>query len=261
MKPFLLYLLLGCSTFAFSQTPAKKINEAKDATASKEVLIAGASDLKFAMDSLITVFIHENPGTVIKPVYGSSGNFYEQISSGAPFDLFFSADMDYPRKLQGQKKTLTPVKQYGTGQIVLWSQKKDPSLEKMDGLLVTGVHIIAIANPAHAPYGKRAEESLRYYKIYDKVKNKLVLGENISQAAQFARSGAADIGILALSLAMSPTMQKDGGKYWLIPAETHQPLDQGYVLLQHAKGNVTAERFAGFINSARAAVVLRYFGL
>jgi len=230
-------------------------------SAQKEILVAAAADLRFAMDSLVVLFRKDNPVLTIKVVYGSSGNFYEQISNGAPFDLFFSADMEYPRKLEEQRKTLTPVQQYGTGHLVLWSKKLDPSLAKMNSLLDNSVTRIAIANPAHAPYGKRALESLQYYKLYDKAKARLVMGENISQAAQFLKSGAADIGIIALSLALSPAMQNEGGKYWLIPAEAYQPLQQGYVMLEHARGNAGADKFREFIGSAKAAPVMKYFGL
>ncbi len=227
---------------------------------STEVLIAAAADLKFAMDSVVAVFSRTNPGFTIKVVYGSSGNFFQQISNSAPFDLFFSADIDYPRQLQQQHKTLSAVKLYGTGQLVLWSKVLDPNQEKMNSLLNSAVKKIAIANPAHAPYGKRGEESLHYYKLYDKIKDKLVIGENIAQTAQYAQSGAADIGIIALSLALSPAMQQAGGKYWLIPADSHQPLQQGYALLPHAKGNAGAEKFADFFSSAAAAAVLKNFG-
>jgi molybdate transport system substrate-binding protein len=225
------------------------------------VLVAAAADLKFAMDSLISAFSATNPGIPIKASYGSSGNFFSQISNGAPYDLFFSADMDYPRKLEEQHLTLTAVKPYAIGQIVLWSKKLDPAKEKMNSLLNSSITKISIANPAHAPYGKRAQESLVYYKLYDQVKDKLVFGENISQAAEYVTSGAADIGIIALSLASSPAMRDQGGKYWLIPAEAHQPLQQGYTLLQHAKGNAGAEKFSDFVGTPKAISILNYFGL
>ena len=227
----------------------------------QETLIAAAADLQFAMDSILVIFNREHPGQQVKAVYGSSGNFYEQIVNGAPFDLFFSADMDYPRKLQEQGKTLTAVKQYGTGQIVLWSKTIDPGKSRMNTLLDPSISKIAIANPTHAPYGQRAVESLKYYQLYDKINSRLVLGENISQTAQFVKSGAADIGIIALSLALSPAMQTEKGKYWLIPAETHHPLQQGYVMLQHAKNNLIAAKLAEFIGSAQATPILSYFGL
>jgi molybdate transport system substrate-binding protein len=130
----------------------------------------------------------------------------------------------------------------------------------MNTLLSSSVNKIAIANPAHAPYGKRAEESLHFYQLYDKVKDKLVFGENIAQAAQYAGTGAADVGIIALSLALSPAMQAEGGKYWLIPANSHQPLLQGYVLLPHAKDNTGATAFANFFLSGKARSILQSFG-
>jgi molybdate transport system substrate-binding protein len=237
-------------------TPTLLVNPA----AAAEVLIAAAADLKFAMDSVVAVFSKENPSIHIKTVYGSSGNFYEQINNGAPFDLFFSADIDYPRRLREQHKTLSDTKPYGTGQLVLWSKKLDPTAAGMNTLLRSDVHKIAIANPAHAPYGKRAEESLRFYKLYDKIRDKLVFGENIAQTAQYASTGAADVGIIALSLALSPTMQKEGGRYWLIPAKAHQALQQGYVLLPHAKDNTGATAFAAFFLSAKTASILQSFG-
>ena len=234
------------------------LSASRPATPPQEVLVAAAADLKFAMDSLVKAFPTGNDIS-IKLVYGSSGNFYEQISNDAPFDIFFSADLGYPQKLEQQHKTLSPIKPYGTGQLVLWSKKLDPSKEGMNTLLLPSVTHIAIANPAHAPYGQRAEESLKHYQLYDKVREKLVIGENISQTAQFASTGAADVGIIALSLALSPQLQKEG-KYWLIPSAAYQPLKQGFVLLQHAKGNEGAKKFAAFIESDRARAILKYFG-
>ncbi len=212
------------------------------------------------MDSLITLFSRENPTITVKATYGSSGNFFEQINNGAPFDLFFSADIDYPRQLKQNNKTASEIHQYGTGQLVLWSKSIDPNREQMNTLLDNAVTKIAIANPAHAPYGKRAEEALQYYKLYDKVKDKLVIGENIAQTAQYAQTGAAQVGLIALSLALSPTMQQAGGKYWLIPATAHQPLSQGFILLAHAQGNMGAEKFAAFCSSETARTTLRRFG-
>jgi molybdate transport system substrate-binding protein len=226
----------------------------------KEVLVAAAADLKFAMDSIVTAFSKKNPGVIIKVTYGSSGNFFQQIGNGAPFDLFFSADIDYPRQLQQQHRTLSDIQAYGMGQLVLWSKKLDPAAGGMNTLLNSAVTKIAIANPAHAPYGKRAEESLRYYKLYDKIKDKLVVGENIAQAAQYAGSRAAEVGIIALSLALSPAMRQEGGKYWLVPAGSHQPLEQGYALLLHSKGNPGAAAFAEFFHSGKAAPILQSFG-
>jgi len=228
--------------------------------AAAEVLVAAAADLRFAMDSLVAIFSRDNPGITVKVTYGSSGNFFEQIKNGAPFDLFYSADVDYPKQLKEQNKVLSTVHVYGTGQLVLWSKALDPAKQQMNTLLDPAVTRIAIANPAHAPYGKRAEEALRHYNLYDKVKDKLVIGENIAQTAQYAQTGAAEVGIIALSLALSPTMQQAGGKYWLIPAAAHAPLLQGFVLLPHAQGNNGAEKFAAFCDSETARATLRRFG-
>jgi molybdate transport system substrate-binding protein len=230
------------------------------AKAQTEVVVAAAADLKFAMDSIVRVFTAQNPSVTVKPVYGSSGSFFEQINNGAPFDLFFSADIDYPKKLKEAGKTLSDVKPYATGHLVLWSKTLDPSHDQMNTLLNAAVGKIAIANPAHAPYGKRAEESLRYYKLYDKIKDKLVIGENIAQTAQYVQTGAADIGIIALSIALSPTMKQAGGKYWLIPEEAHQPLQQAYILLPHAKDNAAATQFAAFFSSPATTSILKSFG-
>jgi molybdate transport system substrate-binding protein len=262
--PFVSALLLSLGFAPRTTHPAAARRAATHPVAADpaetEVIVAAAADLKFAMDSIITVFSAKNPSVTIKPVYGSSGSFFEQINNGAPFDLFFSADIDYPKKLKDANKTLSEPRQYATGHLVLWSKTLDPAREQMNSLLNPAVNKIAIANPAHAPYGKRAEESLHYYKLYDKIKDKLVIGENIAQTAQYAQSGAADIGIIALSLAQSPTMKQSGGKYWLIPEASHQPLRQGYVLLPHAKDNAGAAQFAAFIDSPTATAILKSFG-
>jgi len=225
-----------------------------------EVVVAAAADLKFAMDSLVDVFSKNNPDFDIKVVYGSSGNFFQQISNGAPFDLFFSADIDYPRQLTEKHLNLSVVHLYGTGQLVLWSKTIDPAIDKMNTLLNPAIKKIAIANPSHAPYGQRAEEALRHYLLYDKIKDKLVMGENIAQTAQYAQSGAADIGIIALSLALSPALQQAGGKYWLVPADSHRPLEQGFVLLPHAKDNKAAFQFMNFITTPEARAILKSYG-
>ena len=226
----------------------------------KKVLVAAAADLRYAMDSLVAAFTRTHPGADIQVVYGSSGNFYEQIRNGAPFDLFFSADMDYPEKLKADGKVPGPVITYGVGSLVLWSRSIDPSIQGMQTLLNSSVSKIAIANPAHAPYGKRAMESLTFYQLYDKVKDKLVMGENISQAAQFAASGSAEIGMIALSLALSPAFRQAGGKYWLIPAGSHARQDQGFVLTSHAEENNDAKAFSDFVRTPVAISILDIFG-
>lgn len=225
----------------------------------EKILIAAASDLKFALDSIVTGFKKVNNGK-IDVTYGSSGKLFEQISGGAPFDIFFSADINYPRLLEEKGMTISPIYTYGIGRIVIWSKKTDPRQAGMNVLVSPSIKKIAIANPAHAPYGKRAQESLEYYKMWEKVKGKLVYGENISQTAQFVTTGAADIGIIALSLALSPNMNKESGSYFIIPANSHQPLQQGVVLTKKAKEKSKAKTFMEYIQSANANAIFKHFG-
>ncbi|HMG89559.1 MAG TPA: molybdate ABC transporter substrate-binding protein [Chryseolinea sp.] len=225
----------------------------------KKILVAAASDLKFALDSVAAVFRKKNSGTV-EITYGSSGKLFEQISNGGPFDIFFSADIEYPKKLKEKGLAASDIYIYGVGRIVVWSRKIEVEKEGMNSLLSPGVKKIAIANPLHAPYGKRAKEALKFYKMHDALKTKLVLGENISQTAQFVTTGAADIGIVAYSLALSPNMKKENGKFYLIPEDAHQRLEQAVVITKQGKANDFAQTFLSFVKSNEAKQVLSYFG-
>ena len=226
----------------------------------EKVTIVAAANLKIALDSINTVFKIQNPSINSQITYGASGKLFEQISNSAPFDIFFSADMDYPKKLEEKKLTGSKIKMYATGKLVIWSKKTDPNKNKINSLLNADIRKIAIGNPATAPYGEKAVESLKYYKIYDKVKSKLVFGENITQATQFITTGNADIGITALSLVLTPNMKKEGGKYYIIPQKSHTPLEQGCVILKKAKGNASAVKFYNFISSKKAIAILKYYG-
>jgi molybdate transport system substrate-binding protein len=223
------------------------------------ITIAAAADLKYVLDSLVTIYNGQHPQARATVVYGSSGKFYEQLSHGAPFDLFFSADSDYPRRLQQAGLTAGAPQPYALGRLVLWSTKLDPSAKGLNTLLDPQVKRVAIANPAHAPYGKKAEEILRHYKLYDQVKPKLVLGENIGQTAQYAATGAADVGLIAYSLALSPVLRR-AGKFYLIQATAHTPLQQSFVVLKRASGNTTATAFATFMATPTARQALKKYG-
>lgn len=228
------------------------------ANAAETLTVAVAADLKFAMVELAANFERSNPGSHVEVISGSSGKFYQQIVNGAPFDLYFSADIEYPRKIRESGLAASEVKPYALGRLVLWSAK-----QPVNGGLATlvGDHFsrVAIANPLHAPYGRCAKASLEYYGLLDKVGPKLVFGENVAQAAQFAQTGAADAAIIALSLATAPTM-KDQGKYFLIDEHSHPPLEQGYVVLKRAKANPDAEKFSAFIASKEARKIFRNYG-
>jgi molybdate transport system substrate-binding protein len=222
------------------------------------ILIAAAADLKFALDSVVVVFKEEFPGIEVAVNYGSSGKFYHQIVNDAPFDIYFSADLEYPQRLEEQGLTAGPLHLYAIGRIVLWSRKFSTE-EGLSLLLSDEINKVAIANPAHAPYGKRSEEALNYFEIYNSISSKLVLGENIAQAAQFITSGAAEAGIIALSLAISPSLQKEGN-YYLIPEIAHAPLEQSFVILKNAGSKQSVKIFSDFINSEIPKEILKYYG-
>jgi molybdate transport system substrate-binding protein len=204
----------------------------------------------------------QQTGTKVAFTFGSSGNFFSQIQNGAPFDLFFSADLDYPRKLVAADLVLPgSVCQYATGRLVIWTlpdANVDVTLSGWNVLLDPQIQKIAIANPDHAPYGRAAVAALRNSGIYKQIKSKLVYGENISQAAQFVQSGSAQAGILALSLAISPAMKN--GRHWEIPASFHPPLDQAVVILKNSHNVDSARAFLAFVKSPAARLVLEAFG-
>ena len=209
-----------------------------------DIAVAAASDLQFAIKELIVEY-EKQTGHHVKLSLGSSGNFYAQLQQGAPFDLYFSADIGYPKKLEEAGLTVPgSLYRYAVGRVVLWAPKQSP-VEVSKGLTVlrdAAVRKIAIANPKHAPYGRAAVAAMEQSQVYAEVKDRLVLGENISQAAQFIESGACDVGIIALSLAMAPVM-KSAGSYWLIPAEAHPPLEQGAVIMKQSKQQDAARHF------------------
>ena len=174
-----------------------------------EMKIAAASDLTFAFKDVVARF-EKQTGNRVRLTYGSSGNFFSQIQNGAPFDLFFSADVSFPQKLEAAGLTEPgSIYEYAKGEIVIWvlnGSKLDLS-KGLAVLLDPNIRKIAIANPLHAPYGAAAVAAMKHVGIYDQVKDKFVQGENISQTAQFVHSGNADVGIIALSLALAPAMK------------------------------------------------------
>jgi len=227
----------------------------------KEIRIAAAADLKFAMGELSEKF-EKQTGTKVNATYGSSGNFFSQMQNGAPFDLFFSADIEYPEKLAaaGLAEPGT-LYEYAVGRIVIWTPadaKVDVTKQGWKTLLDASVEKIAIANPEHAPYGRTAVAALQKAGIYESVKAKLVYGENISQTAQFVQSGNAQAGIVAMSLAVSPAMRD--GKRWEIPAEMYPPLEQGAIVLKDARNKDTARAFLDFVKGPAGRATLAKYG-
>lgn len=228
----------------------------------RRVTIAAASDLKFALDELVNGFRAENPGAEVQVTYGSSGNFLAQISNGAPFDVFLSADVAYPRKLVEQGLVQDDVFLYAVGRIVLWVPKGSSlAVEQlgMKTLLEPAARRIAIANPQHAPYGRAAESAMKSQGVYEAVKDKLVLGENIAQTSQFVESGNADVGIIALALALAPVM-KDKGQYWEVPLDAYPRMEQGGAILKRAQDVELAKRFRDYLIGPQGKALLERYG-
>src|SRR5215472_11403048 len=191
-----------------------------------KLTVAAAADLNFAMEEVARQYRATHPDVELAIAYGSSGNFHAQIRNGAPFDIFLSADVDYARRLATSPADVFP---YAEGRIVVWVPGGSP-LDPATALRAPTLRRLAIANPDHAPYGRAALTALRGMGLYDTLRPKLVLGENIAQTFQFVQSGAADAGIVALSLALAPKARGEG-RYWEIPQSLYPKLEQGGVIL------------------------------
>ncbi len=227
----------------------------------QEIRVAAAADLQFVMQDVAARFQKET-GKTVKLTFGSSGNFFQQLQNGAPFDMFFSANLDYPRKLEaGGLSEPGTFFQYAIGRIVVWvpnDSKVDVS-SGLQSLLNASIKKIAIANPEHAPYGQAAVAAMKTESVYDKIAGKLVLGENISQTATFVVSGSADVGIVALSLALSPNM-KARGRYYEIPVGDYLPIEQACVILKSSQQKDAARAFLNFIKTPAVAELFRAYG-
>ena len=228
----------------------------------QEITVAAAADLSYALKDLAARF-EQKTGDKVTLSFGSSANLFSQIQSGAPFDLFFSADEQYPQRLAvGGLMDPASLRSYAVGHLVLWMPNAtglDPQNLKMDLLLQPSVKHIAIANPQHAPYGRAAMAALEHYGLKNKLASKLVFGENISQAAQFVQSGNAQAGLIALSLAMSPAM-KEAGKYWELPFDSYPEVRQTAGIVSSSKRKPAAQAFLSYIISREGAAVLAQYG-
>jgi molybdate transport system substrate-binding protein len=227
----------------------------------QSITVAAAADLQFTMQDVAGQF-EKQTGKEVKVIYGSSGNFFQQLQNGAPFDMFFSANLDYPKRLQDAALTEPgSYYEYAQGKIVIWTAASS-ALDISSGLralLSPAVRKIAVANPQHAPYGQAAVAAMQKEGVYDKVKEKFVYGENISQTATFVMSGSADVGIVALSLALSPNM-KSRGRYVEIPAGDYPPIQQACVILSSSRNKETAKQFLNFIKTPAVADTLKKSG-
>ena len=225
------------------------------------LVVAAASDLTSTIDELGAAFSRQIPGTEVKVSMGASGNFFAQIKHGAPFDVFLSADMAYPAQLAKEGAadgaTLVP---YAIGRLAVWSL--DPRFDLKPGMHVmrdARLTRVAIANPDVAPYGRAAREALQRAGVWDAVKGKLVIGENIAQTAQFIQTGNAQVGIVSYATVMA-ARQKGVGSYYLVPDAGLAPIVQGAIITRHGKGNPLAPQFMQFLQSPAARAILQRRG-
>lgn len=221
--------------------------------------VAAASDLRYAFAELQPLFEKAQAPHKLALILGSSGKFMQQLENGAPFDIFFSADVSLPKKLVASGKAIAPVTTYAFGRIVLWSTKVDATKLTLSDLDKPEFRKVAIAAPDHAPYGARAKEALTHTGMWRKVEGKLVFGENISHTAQLIDTQAAEIGIVALSLAVNDALKSKGG-YYLIPADFHQPLEQAFAVTSYGQNNAAAIAFARFMSTPQARRVMMRYG-
>jgi molybdate transport system substrate-binding protein len=228
----------------------------------RQITVAAAADLGSAMQEVARAY-GKKTGVKVKLSLGASGALTQQIENGAPFDVFFSADMDYPTRLisRGDADGASLCR-YAVGKLVLWVPADSPldvEHRGMNVLVDPQVKKIAIANPQLAPYGRAAVAAMKHVGLYEQVSDRLVMGENVSQAAQFVESGNAQVGFVALAHALAPAMQRKGN-YWEIPAEAYPALDQGVVVLSHSRHKKEAAAFVDYVKAEAAAAVLRKYG-
>ena len=225
------------------------------------VRVAAAADLKFVLDEVAARLARQQPSIRIKATYGSSGSMHAQLRQRAPFDVYLSADVEYPRDLVahgiGSDRDLFT---YALGRIVVWVPRQSKLAIESQGLrALQNASRVAIANPRHAPYGKAAEAALRQVGVWASVSRKVVLGENVAQAAQFVQSGAADAGIIAKSLALAPAM-RSAGRHWEIPESAYAPLRQGGLILPWAVSRDAAVRVRDYLLSDAGRQLLAAHG-
>jgi molybdate transport system substrate-binding protein len=227
-----------------------------------ELTVAAAADLSTALKQIGDAY-EKKTSVKVRLSFGASGALTQQIQNGGPFDLFFSADMEYPRQLiAAGNADGASLYQYAVGKLVLWvpaDSSLDLEHQGMNVLLDPSLKKIAIANPQHAPYGRAAVAALQHAGVYDHVADRLVLGENVSQAAQFVESGNAQAGFVALAHALAPEM-RGKGKYWEVPSEFYPPLAQGVVVLSRSQHKKEAVDFLAYIKTKESSDVLRKYG-
>lgn len=243
---FLLLLALCANVWA---------KEAQDAL--PPLRVAAASDLRFVLPQIISVWRSEaNTHAPVSVIYGSSGRLYRQIQQGAPFHVFLSADVAFPKKLQDQKIALQPLYWYAEGKLVVYARSGDSSCLVLTNLPKCPGRIV-IANPTHAPYGMRAKEAMLALGVWHTLKPRMIFAENIAQAAQYAARGEVTYAVIAKSLVKSPGLA--GGRWQEVPVTLHQPIKQSGVVIARPQ-HPQAQAFMRFLQSAKVKAILAKFG-
>lgn len=225
----------------------------------QEVTVAAAADLTYCLPVIDAGFEKANPAAVVKVSFGSSGNFSQEIRNGAPFDVFLSADMQYPATLAKDGLVEAPVI-YAEGRLVLWTMKNGVDVSRgLTALLDPAVKHVALANPEHAPYGRAAKAALTHEHLWEELTPKFVYGENIAQAAQYVQTGNADAGFVAMSLVAAPQFAH-AGHYNEIPAEDYPALQQAAAVTKAGAGNALAKGYVAFLQTDQARKILEQFG-
>jgi molybdate transport system substrate-binding protein len=229
--------------------------------APKQLRIAAASDLQAVLPEIVSNFKRSTAADVTV-AYGSSGNFFAQIQNGAPFDVFLSADVDYPKRLAAAGAAdASTLQQYASGHLVLWA-RRDARLDLsrgLPGLTDPRIRHVAMANPKYAPYGRAAEAALQKARLYDTLKPKLVMGESLAQAAQLVESGNADVGLLSRSLVLGPALTAEG-TYVEIPTTLYPPIEQAAIVVKTSREPALARQFIAFLGRVEARRHLERFG-
>lgn len=227
-------------------------------TYNHKVTIAAAANLRYVLEEIKNQYKKEYPKAEIQITYGSSGTLTQQILNGAPFTLFMSADTKFPQKIAKQGFAASSIKTYAYGKVAMWSSSQEVS-KGLHLVLSPEVKKIAIANPDNAPYGSNTVKALTSQQLYNKITKKIVWGENINQTAQFAFSGNAEIGFIALSLALSPEM-KNKGRYYVLPREICPWVEQAAVLIKGSQDDEETLRFFKYINSPACNSIWEKYG-
>jgi len=229
------------------------------ASQAQKVNIAAAANLRYVLEDIKTVYVKQNPKAKVTITFGSSGTLVQQIMNGASFDLFMAADNEFPLKLKDKGMTTGPMSTYAFGKLALYSTTLDVEHKGLGVLKDPSVHKIAVANPETAPYGNRAIDLLKKQGLYEQLKSKIVIGENISQAAQFAFTGNAEIGFVALSLALAPEMAGKGN-YYIVPQKLYEPVEQTCILIKTPVLNTEAGKFKKFVLSPATKAIWEKYG-